>query len=237
MWQQHQDFCAEVGDQGGVVVGLASKARVAAKLQDHATARLNIAQAIGTHLERGSGFYDLAVVFEAVIYPSPARVSLNALELSSFFRQHADKARASEVVEEAEQHLVSLAGQLPQDIYQQAVERGKTLHLRTILDQLRDELSDYATPPPLPTSSVDSAPSANAKCWPSVAAGRSNRQIARDLFLTLNTVKSHIHHVYGKLGVESRTQAVARASSRCSTTRKPRPARRTATTSSPASSS
>jgi hypothetical protein len=42
-------------------------------------------------------------------------------------------------------------------------------------------------------------------------AGRSNRQIARDLVVTLNTVKSHIHHVYGKLGVESRVQAVSRA--------------------------
>lgn len=44
-----------------------------------------------------------------------------------------------------------------------------------------------------------------------VAAGRSNREIALDLVLSLNTVKSHIHHVYGKLGVESRVQAVSRA--------------------------
>ncbi len=44
-----------------------------------------------------------------------------------------------------------------------------------------------------------------------VAAGHSNRQIANDLFLTLNTAKSHIHHIYGKLGVASRTQAVSRA--------------------------
>ncbi|MEO8393975.1 MAG: tetratricopeptide repeat protein [Chloroflexota bacterium] len=43
------------------------------------------------------------------------------------------------------------------------------------------------------------------------AVGRSNRQIASELFLTLNTVKSHIHHIYGKLGVSSRTQAVFRA--------------------------
>jgi LuxR family maltose regulon positive regulatory protein len=44
-----------------------------------------------------------------------------------------------------------------------------------------------------------------------VAAGHSNRQIAAELFLTLNTVKSHIHHIYGKLGSASRIQAVARA--------------------------
>ncbi|MCP2291003.1 response regulator [Nocardia amikacinitolerans] len=44
-----------------------------------------------------------------------------------------------------------------------------------------------------------------------VADGRSNRDIARELFLSETTVKSHLVHVYGKLGVRSRTSAVARA--------------------------
>lgn len=44
-----------------------------------------------------------------------------------------------------------------------------------------------------------------------VAAGRSNRQIAEQLVLSLGTVKSHVHNIYGKLGVGNRTQAVAKA--------------------------
>ena len=44
-----------------------------------------------------------------------------------------------------------------------------------------------------------------------VAAGMSNRQIASELFLALGTVKTHIHNIYGKLGVENRTQATIRA--------------------------
>ncbi|MFE3446689.1 LuxR C-terminal-related transcriptional regulator [Nocardia sp. NPDC059180] len=44
-----------------------------------------------------------------------------------------------------------------------------------------------------------------------VADGRSNRDIARELFLSETTVKSHLVHIYGKLGVRSRTSAVARA--------------------------
>jgi LuxR family maltose regulon positive regulatory protein len=44
-----------------------------------------------------------------------------------------------------------------------------------------------------------------------VAAGLSNAQIADELYLALGTVKSHIHHIYGKLLVSSRTQAVERA--------------------------
>ncbi|MFN8538396.1 MAG: LuxR C-terminal-related transcriptional regulator [Thermomicrobiales bacterium] len=44
-----------------------------------------------------------------------------------------------------------------------------------------------------------------------IAAGRSNREIADELFLALNTVRSYSHQLYGKLGVGSRTQAIARA--------------------------
>jgi DNA-binding NarL/FixJ family response regulator len=44
-----------------------------------------------------------------------------------------------------------------------------------------------------------------------VAAGRSNRKIAQELFLSEATVKSHLVHIFTKLGVSSRTSAVARA--------------------------
>ena len=44
-----------------------------------------------------------------------------------------------------------------------------------------------------------------------VAAGRSNAEIARELYLSLGTVKAHIHHIFGKLLVRNRSQAVARA--------------------------
>jgi LuxR family maltose regulon positive regulatory protein len=44
-----------------------------------------------------------------------------------------------------------------------------------------------------------------------VAAGLSNREIAGSLFLSLGTVKTHIHNLYGKLEVRNRTQAIARA--------------------------
>jgi LuxR family maltose regulon positive regulatory protein len=44
-----------------------------------------------------------------------------------------------------------------------------------------------------------------------IAGGLTNREIASRLFLSLNTVKAHTRNIYGKLGVRSRTQAVARA--------------------------
>jgi len=42
-------------------------------------------------------------------------------------------------------------------------------------------------------------------------AGASNRDIAHRLVLSLGTVKKHVSNICGKLGVQSRTQAVARA--------------------------
>ena len=44
-----------------------------------------------------------------------------------------------------------------------------------------------------------------------LAAGRSNQAIARELVVTLDTVKKHVSHLLGKLGAASRTEAVARA--------------------------
>ena len=44
-----------------------------------------------------------------------------------------------------------------------------------------------------------------------LAAGRSNRAIADELVVTLDTVKKHVGHVLGKLGAANRTEAVARA--------------------------
>lgn len=44
-----------------------------------------------------------------------------------------------------------------------------------------------------------------------VAAGLSNQEIAGKLVIALGTVKTHINNIFGKLGVATRTQAVARA--------------------------
>ena len=44
-----------------------------------------------------------------------------------------------------------------------------------------------------------------------IAMGNSNQQIAELLFISLHTVKTHARRIHGKLGVERRTQAVAKA--------------------------
>jgi ATP/maltotriose-dependent transcriptional regulator MalT len=44
-----------------------------------------------------------------------------------------------------------------------------------------------------------------------IAQGSSNLQIAEQLFISLHTVKTHARRIHSKLGVERRTQAVAKA--------------------------
>jgi LuxR family maltose regulon positive regulatory protein len=44
-----------------------------------------------------------------------------------------------------------------------------------------------------------------------LSAGASNGEMARRLIVSVNTVKKHVYNICGKLGVKSRTQALAKA--------------------------
>jgi LuxR family maltose regulon positive regulatory protein len=44
-----------------------------------------------------------------------------------------------------------------------------------------------------------------------IAEGLTNREIAQKLYLSTSTIKAHTYHIYGKLNVHNRTQAVAKA--------------------------
>ncbi len=43
-----------------------------------------------------------------------------------------------------------------------------------------------------------------------VATGRSNRQTTAEPFVSVKTVEFHLGHIYGKLGIRSRTDLIAR---------------------------
>ena len=62
----------------------------------------------------------------------------------------------------------------------------------------------------LPGSLVDPLSARELEVLHLIAEGLSNLAIAQKLFLSTGTVKVHIKHIYGKLDVNSRTQAVAR---------------------------
>jgi DNA-binding NarL/FixJ family response regulator len=41
-----------------------------------------------------------------------------------------------------------------------------------------------------------------------IACGFTNREISCNLSISESTVENHIHHIYGKLGISNRAQAV-----------------------------
>lgn len=83
--------------------------------------------------------------------------------------------------------------------------------------------ADYHKPPPAPGDTATAAVRHGAsdlnepltdrehEILHLLAAGLNNEQIAGQLFITVGTVKTHLHRIYGKLDAQSRTQAVARA--------------------------
>jgi predicted ATPase/DNA-binding CsgD family transcriptional regulator len=214
LWQMHEDICVAVGDRGAAVIVPAERARIAWKQKDFDAARFYIAQGIKAHFESGTNIGQLNGVIHGLI---EMLVSENrhesAAELSSFLWQQADNARAPRLVDEAHQVLESLAPKLSPDVYQRAIARGKNLHLKTILDQLFDELTGYA-PPAQGKPQLDALTERELEVLRLIAKGYSNQEIADRLVIGVSTVKKHINHINDKLAVKNRTQAVAVARER-----------------------
>jgi LuxR family maltose regulon positive regulatory protein len=89
-------------------------------------------------------------------------------------------------------------------------------HVRRVapsfVDQLLDEAGAPATKQELVVQPlVEPLSERELEVLRLIAAGLSNREIAQELFIAVGTVKRHTNHIYGKLGVHSRTEAVARA--------------------------
>ena len=65
--------------------------------------------------------------------------------------------------------------------------------------------------PPAPGAGTEALSAREMSVLKLIALGCSNQQISEQLFISLHTVKTHASHINSKLGVERRTQAVARA--------------------------
>ncbi len=81
-------------------------------------------------------------------------------------------------------------------------------YLRKILAALERDISGVAPPTPQLAEPLSER---ELEVLQLVAAGKSNRRIASELFVTPGTVKAHTKNIYRKLDVHSRTQALARA--------------------------
>ncbi len=103
---------------------------------------------------------------------------------------------------------------------EQLRKKGPTPYLDTLLAAFS---SERMTHKPFPTGSgqhrgrlmdqplVEPLSERELEVLQQIARGDSNQQIAEVLVIALDTVKRHVTHIFEKLGVNNRVQAVARA--------------------------
>lgn len=104
-------------------------------------------------------------------------------------------------------------GKPMQALLHQAQVRGITPRYVAMLLEVLGELvdTDVARPAPLPSPLIEPLTEREREVLRLLADGASNGEIARRLVVSVNTVKRHVYNIGGKFGVQSRTQALARA--------------------------
>ena len=96
------------------------------------------------------------------------------------------------------------ARQLLTDALRRAQDCGAGWHASQALTELRRAGGRGHRIPPDQLSPQEKAVARLAQ------AGRTNRQISRELYLSVNTVETHLAHVYRKLGIHRRSQLTGR---------------------------
>jgi ATP/maltotriose-dependent transcriptional regulator MalT len=146
---------------------------------------------------------------------------LRALEERGEITPATAAMRTSLTVEEASNMLDKLAAQGHMQVLNRDGVLAYTLFGE---DQPKEqELSLEASSPASPTTnrSSDATPEPlveplserELEVLTLLASGRPNREIARDLFVAVGTVKTHTNNIYRKLGARNRAEALARARS------------------------
>ena len=94
-------------------------------------------------------------------------------------------------------------------VLHQALSTFETLGAEPWAEQARVELrATGETPAPSPGGSLMTLTPQELQVALVVAGGATNREVGAALFISPKTVEFHLGHVYGKLGVRSRTELV-----------------------------
>jgi len=85
---------------------------------------------------------------------------------------------------------------------------GETLLAPTITERLVQQFVKRPRPGTTRPQALETLTERELAVFTLMARGRSNGEIAAKLFLSETTVKSHVTHLFGKLGLRDRAQAV-----------------------------
>ncbi|MFN2142197.1 MAG: LuxR C-terminal-related transcriptional regulator, partial [Candidatus Promineifilaceae bacterium] len=146
-----------------------------------------------------SDIYSLGVTLYELLtgrHPYPGHSSVERL-----FRHINDPLpEIADLGEEVNEVLRKATSKNPAQRYTDALEMAAAFRQAAHLDQTVDSASVVETLTPR-----------EQQILALIVEGRTNRQIAQELFIELSTVKWYISQIYRKLGVRSRVQAMVRA--------------------------
>ena len=114
--------------------------------------------------------------------------------------------------------LIQYQDILPPAQYSARMSKGKSMNLDDTVKHIKQTFPFYtwdkntipaqpATPQPL----IEPLTDRELEVLHLLAQGFSNTEIADQLIVTVGTVKTHNHNIFGKLGIKNRVQAVRKA--------------------------
>jgi predicted ATPase/class 3 adenylate cyclase/DNA-binding CsgD family transcriptional regulator len=197
------------------------------------------AQATG-HFQSARNYYHQALDIAVEIKWPPVTLSILA-SIGDLLRLSGDPERGVELLslvilhpaadretkDRAENTLALAANELPIEQYKIAKKKGESGDLEFVSAALLQELAHHLESDLGPSyesqiktnisSTIDDQPLADPltprelEVLQLIANGLTNQEIADSLFIAIGTVKSYTSQIYSKLGVNNRTQAIARA--------------------------
>ena len=204
----------DIGDRGGQAAAIHGLGRAALDCGDESPAARHLAGALAMSDAIGLIPRTLAVVADAAELLLRAGGPERAVEALTLVADHP----ATDRVAGDQARLLLGDGKriLTPHRFVSATERGRSGDLDALIARLQTDLGDLSEHPApalaRPGSSlVEPLTERELTVLRLIAAGRSNREIAGELFLAVSTVKWYAGTILGKLQARNRTQAVARA--------------------------
>jgi non-specific serine/threonine protein kinase len=207
-------ICRAHGYNLGVVRSLRDLGDVARDLQDHAAAMTYYRDALTLMGDQG----DVRVVADALLGTAVAAAAWEQPEraarlLSAAVAMREQKGIATMLPADQAAHdhaLTVVRSALSEEGFQAAWTAGSTLSLVGAVAEIQALGSGPAAP--TPDAGIGGTLSRREReVLGLLVAGHTDREIAATLFISVRTVERHVAHIFDKLGVRTRTAAVATA--------------------------
>ena len=205
-----------IGQRWMIAVNYGQLGDVAVAMQDFALARHCYMRRLMLFAENGTQTWEtVRTLFSISILLTAQGNKEQAVEALSLYLQHPATLKIHR--DEAAPLIAQLQLSLSRDVFAAAWIRGEARGLGAIVNELLERWQplEYklqsTTPQPIHQPLIELLSERELEVLRLLASGASNQEIAEQLFIGVSTVKKHVNHIFDKLSVESRTQAIVRA--------------------------